>query len=129
MAETRVTLRAIREDDLPDWVRWLNDSEVTEFTAMEVGMVTLEDVTKVPEERRSLTFAKDVMSRQLVSIPAEAEAMDALQLMSSRDIGRLVVMQVVMDNGAMVGIVTRTDLLRAVNMMAQAKGMKPIPQP
>ncbi len=94
-----------------------------------VGMVTLEDVTKIPEERRSLTFARDVMSTHLVSIPAEAEAMDALQLMSSRNIGRLVVMQVVMENGLMVGIVTRTDLIRAVNMMAQAKGMRPIPPP
>ena len=91
-----------------------------------VGMVTLEDVTKVPEDRRSLTFVKDVMSPHLVSIPAAAEAMDALQLMSKRDIGRLVVMEVVMDNGNMVGIVTRSDLIRAVNMMAQAKGMRPI---
>jgi Zn-dependent protease/CBS domain-containing protein len=94
-----------------------------------VGMITLEDVTKVPEERRSLTFARDVMSKQLVSIPAAAEAMDALQLMSSRDIGRLVVMQVVMENGSMVGIVTRSDIIRAVNLMAQAKGMRPIPPP
>jgi Zn-dependent protease/predicted transcriptional regulator len=94
-----------------------------------VGMVTLEDVSKVPEERRSLTFVKDIMSKQLVSIPVGAEAMDALQLMSSRDIGRLVVMEVVMENGAMVGIVTRSDIVRAVNMMAQAKGMRPIPPP
>lgn len=42
MAETGVTLRTITEDDLPDWVRWLNDPEVTEFTAMEVGLVTME---------------------------------------------------------------------------------------
>ena len=76
-----------------------------------------------------MTFARDVMSKQLVSIPAGAEAMDALQLMSSRNIGRLVVMQVVIENGAMVGIVTRTDIIRAVNMMAQAKGMRPIPPP
>lgn len=94
-----------------------------------VGMVTLEDVTKIPEERRSLTFARDVMSTHLVSIPANAEAMDALELMSKKDIGRLVVMQVVMDNGAMVGIVTRSDMIKAVNMMAEAKGMKPIPPP
>lgn len=46
MAETRVTLRTVTEDDLPDWVRWLNDTEVTEFTAMEVGMVTMEGERK-----------------------------------------------------------------------------------
>jgi RimJ/RimL family protein N-acetyltransferase len=42
MAETGVTLRRVREDDVPDWVRWLNDAEVTEFTLMEVGLVTME---------------------------------------------------------------------------------------
>ena len=93
------------------------------------GVVTLEDVTKVPEERRSLTLARDVMSRHLITIPADAEAMDALQLMSSRNIGRLIVMQGPAENGLMVGIVTRTDLIRAINMMAQAKGMRPIPPP
>ncbi len=46
MTETRVTLRTITEDDLADWVRWLNDPEVTEFTAMEVGMVTMEGERK-----------------------------------------------------------------------------------
>ena len=35
MADTQVTLRTMTEDDVADWVRWLNDSEVTEFTAME----------------------------------------------------------------------------------------------
>lgn len=94
-----------------------------------IGMVTLEDVTKVPEDKRSVTFIKDVMSTRLVSIPSAAEAMDALELMSSRDIGRLVVMEVVMEKGDMVGIVTRSDLIRAINMMAQAKRMRPIPLP
>jgi RimJ/RimL family protein N-acetyltransferase len=42
MTETGVTLRRVREDDVPDWVRWLNDAEVTEFTLMEVGLVTME---------------------------------------------------------------------------------------
>lgn len=40
MAE--VTLREIVEADVPHWVAWFNDPEVTEFTGMEVGQVTLE---------------------------------------------------------------------------------------
>ena len=42
MGEARVRLRAITEANLPDYVRWLNDPEVTEFTALESGNATLE---------------------------------------------------------------------------------------
>jgi RimJ/RimL family protein N-acetyltransferase/SAM-dependent methyltransferase len=42
MSEPRVRLRAIREGDLPDYVRWLNDPEVTQFTQIESGDITLE---------------------------------------------------------------------------------------
>lgn len=37
-----VVLRAIRESDLPEFVRWLNDPEVTAFTIREFEGVTLE---------------------------------------------------------------------------------------
>jgi RimJ/RimL family protein N-acetyltransferase len=42
MPEAGVKLRPIAEDDLPDYVRWFDDAEVTEFTAMEVGDITME---------------------------------------------------------------------------------------
>jgi RimJ/RimL family protein N-acetyltransferase len=42
MAEQRVRLRSHTEVDLPNYVEWLNDPEVTEFTALESGGVTLE---------------------------------------------------------------------------------------
>ena len=35
MSRVRVRLRPVTEADLPDYARWLNDPEVTEFTAME----------------------------------------------------------------------------------------------
>ena len=41
MSETRVRLRVITEEDLPDYVVWLNDPEVTEFTTLESGNITL----------------------------------------------------------------------------------------
>ncbi len=37
-----VRLRAVTEADLPDYVRWLNDPEVAQFTIRESGGVTLE---------------------------------------------------------------------------------------
>lgn len=42
MAEVRVKLRAVTEADLPDYVRWLNDPEVTRFLGVEPGTITLE---------------------------------------------------------------------------------------
>jgi RimJ/RimL family protein N-acetyltransferase len=42
MSEGRVRLRPITEADLPDYVRWLNDPEVTRFMAVEAGNCTLE---------------------------------------------------------------------------------------
>jgi RimJ/RimL family protein N-acetyltransferase len=42
MNQARVQLRSVRESDLPDYVRWFNDPEVTQFTAMESGNITLE---------------------------------------------------------------------------------------
>ncbi len=41
MGEERVRLRPITEADLPDYVTWLSDPEVTEFTQMD-GPATLE---------------------------------------------------------------------------------------
>jgi RimJ/RimL family protein N-acetyltransferase len=42
MSEACVRLRPVTEADLPDYVRWFNDPEVTQFTAMESGEFTLE---------------------------------------------------------------------------------------
>jgi len=42
MTERRLRLRPHTEADLPNYVEWLNDPEVTEFTALESGGVTLE---------------------------------------------------------------------------------------
>ncbi len=42
MTQPQVILRPVTEADLPDYVRWLNDPEVTQFTSVNAGNVTLE---------------------------------------------------------------------------------------
>ncbi len=42
MSEARVRLRVHTEADLPNYVTWLNDPEVTQFTQIESGGITLE---------------------------------------------------------------------------------------
>ncbi len=75
-----------------------------------LGVITFADVQRVPASRRGITRVEDVMKREIISIGPDADAFDALKLMSSRNLGRLIVLE----DGQMVGIVSRTDLMRAI---------------
>jgi predicted transcriptional regulator len=79
-------------------------------TSPVLGVVTFSDVQRVPASERATTRVEDVMKREIIAIEADADAFDALKLMSSRNLGRLIIME----NGQMVGIVSRTDLMRAI---------------
>ena len=83
-----------------------------------VGVVTFSDVRRVPVSARATTSVEDVMSREIVSIRPDADAFDALKLMSTRNLGRLIVMV----DGTMVGIVSRTDLVRAIQFRGAYSG-------
>lgn len=85
-----------------------------------VGVVTLTDAQKVPKETVPFTRVKDIMTRDVVSVPPEMDAAQALMLMTGRNIGRLLVI----DQGRLVGVVTKKDFLRAVDiMMARRRGV------
>ncbi|MCQ8893059.1 MAG: CBS domain-containing protein [Methanolinea sp.] len=77
-----------------------------------VGMVTLADLHKVPPPDREAMQVRDVMTRDVVTLPPEAPVMDALRLMSAHNIGRIPVTV----DGRLVGIVTRTDILKVVEL-------------
>ena len=77
-----------------------------------LGVVTFSDVQKIPASERVATRIEDVMKREITSIPPDADAFDALKLMSSRNLGRLMVMMA--EDGEMRGIVSRTDFVRAI---------------
>lgn len=79
-------------------------------TSSVLGVVTFADVRQIPASERDTTRVEDVMNRELISIRPDADAFDALKLMASSNVGRLIVM----DDGQMVGIVSRTDLMRAI---------------
>ncbi len=50
------------------------------------------------------------MTSEVIAIEADADAFDAFKLTISNDVGRLIVM----DRGRMVGIISRTDLMRSI---------------
>lgn len=75
-----------------------------------LGVITFSDVQRVQASERATTRVEDVMKREIISIQPDADAYDALKLMSMHNLGRLMVME----DGQMQGIVSRTDLVRAI---------------
>jgi len=76
------------------------------------GIVTLTDLQKVPDAERDTTNVGQVMARKLYVIAPEEEASTAMKMMNEMGIRRLPVM----DNGKLVGIVSREDLVRAIEL-------------
>ena len=78
-----------------------------------VGLVTLEDAQGVkPVEREAFTV-RDVMTTELATIDATADAMTAIAELQRNDVGRLIVEEY----GEFVGLVTRTDVVTAFNII------------
>jgi len=80
---------------------------------MLVGMVTLADVNRTSPIDRDAMQVKDVMTRDnLVTLPPDAPVMEALHLMTTRNIGRIPIVQ----DDKIIGIVTRTDILKVTEL-------------
>jgi Zn-dependent protease len=77
-----------------------------------VGIVTLTDTQKYPREQLPFIHVRDIMTRQVVTVAPDMEAVKALNLLTQRKISRLVVMQ----GNLIAGIVTQRDFLRAINI-------------
>ncbi len=79
---------------------------------MLIGMVTVADVQRGSPIDRDAMQVRDVMTRGIVAVTPETPVTDVLRIMSAKDIGRVVVVE----NDALVGIVTRTDILKVVEL-------------
>ncbi|MBN1235521.1 MAG: CBS domain-containing protein [Methanotrichaceae archaeon] len=77
-----------------------------------VGIVTLTDLQNVPEARRAQTRVDQMMARKLYMIGPEEEASTAMKKMNDLQIRRLPVIE----EGRLVGIVSREDLVRAIEL-------------
>lgn len=78
------------------------------------GIVTFTDVRKVPKEERNNVTLSQIMTKKLISLHEDDDAVSALKLMTINDIGRIIIIN---RDKKMVGIVTRTDLLRSVQLL------------
>jgi Zn-dependent protease/CBS domain-containing protein len=77
-----------------------------------VGMITLADVNRTSSIDREAMQVRDIMTRDPVTLPPEAPVIDALKIMSARNIGRIPVVK----DGNIIGIVTRTDILKVTEL-------------
>ena len=79
-----------------------------------VGMVTLEDARSVREVERDAYRVDDVMATNLVAADPNADALTALQTMQEHGVGRLPVVDA---DGELVGLISRSDLMTAFNII------------
>ena len=77
-----------------------------------VGMITLADVNRTSSIDREAMQVRDIMTRDPITLPPEAPVIDALKIMSARNIGRIPVVK----DGNIIGIVTRTDILKVTEL-------------
>lgn len=77
-----------------------------------LGLLTLQCVRSIPAEQRATRTVEQAMvpGYQTIAIDPSMTALDAMQLMAKRRIGRLLVAQ----DGRLMGILTRGDLMRAI---------------
>ncbi|MFB6207562.1 MAG: CBS domain-containing protein [Haloglomus sp.] len=82
-----------------------------------VGLVTLEDAKQVKEVERDAYRVEEVMSTDLHTIDVDADAMEALSTMQEHDVGRLVVTSGDTEEGSFAGLISRTDLMTALDII------------
>jgi len=79
------------------------------------GIVTFEDVKKVPSERRKETRVSEIMSRDVMIASPDDPLSTVVKRMSEMGVGRVPVVEA----GKLVGIVSRTDILKSLQILLE----------
>ncbi len=77
------------------------------------GIVTFTDVQKVHKEERKAVKVSQVMSKNIIGLQEDDDAVNALKLMTMNNIGRIIVRK----GETVTGIVSRTDIIRAIQLL------------
>jgi predicted transcriptional regulator len=77
-----------------------------------LGLVTLQSVRAIPREMRSSTRVEQAMAHgePMITVKSTLSALDAMHRMARERVGRLLVVE----DGQLLGIVTRGDLMRTI---------------
>ncbi|OVE83342.1 CBS domain-containing protein [Natronolimnobius baerhuensis] len=90
-----------------------------------IGLVTLTDARSIDPVEREAYTVEDVMTTDLETISPESNAMEAIEKMRDNDIGRLLVV----DNGDLIGLISRSDLMTAFDIVQKSGAIDPSRQP
>ncbi|KXS49103.1 Zn-dependent protease (includes SpoIVFB) [Halanaerobium congolense] len=77
-----------------------------------VGIVTMEDAKKIPQDEYRNTPVQSIMNKDLHCVKGDDELFEAFKLLFQKDIGRLLVM----DDGELQGIITRSDVMTGLRV-------------
>ena len=80
-----------------------------------IGIVTFDDLTRVPMEERAKTKVKEILTKKLTVTYPDESVQTALDEMCAKKVGRLPVVDRA-DPTRLVGIITRSDIVRAYQM-------------
>lgn len=82
-----------------------------------VGLITLEDVRKLPAESRRTTLVRDVMtpSEKMIVVAPEEDVTDAFERLQMKDIRQLPVVA----GNKIVGLLRRKDIARWLQFQSQ----------
>jgi len=112
------------EISLEDFLKMVTTHQHTGFPVEKddriVGIITLKDAKKVPEEKIYMTRVKDVMETDIVCLSPEDDASKAWDLMMKKGFGRFPVLK----NGELVGIVTRSDIMQSFKIQTEMETFK-----
>ena len=78
-----------------------------------IGIVTFDDVSKVPASRRKKTLVKDIAHKRLVTAYPNESAMVVYEKMSEHKIGRILVVDR-RNPKKLLGIITKTDIMHVL---------------
>ena len=77
-----------------------------------IGIVTLTDLSRTNAIDRDALQARDIMTRDVITLPPGSPVMDALRIMTSQDIGRIPIVQ----DGEILGIISKTDIFKVMEL-------------
>ncbi len=88
-----------------------------------VGIVTLSDAREINEVERDAYRVEDVMTRDLRTVASDVSVMGAFETMQRNRVGRLLVL----DDGELVGLLSRTDVMTALDIIKSSGSLSSDP--
>ncbi|MFC4249214.1 CBS domain-containing protein [Natribaculum luteum] len=114
------------QTSVADLVRRMFSERHTGYPVLEnghlAGLVTLDDAQEIDPVERDAYTVDDVMTTDLQTIEPDADAMTAIERMQQENIGRLLVV----DDGNLIGLITRTDIMTAMDIIKQSGAIDPL---